>query len=215
MKSSIKIGLIDDHSLLRKGMVELIENYEGYEVLFEAGNGKELMDVLGRTTELPSMLIMDVNMPVMNGFEAMEWLKDTYPDLPVLALSMYDDDHSIVKMMSLGAKGYILKDAEPDEFKEAMDALVDKGFYYSRRVGKLLLEKVQGGQSSAADINDREKEFLSWACTELTYKEIADKMFVSPRTIDGYRESLFVKLEVKNRVGLAMYAIKSGIYKIK
>lgn len=214
MKNEIQVVLVDDHSLLRKGMVELVENFGVYKVLFEASNGKAFIERLEQSFIMPDVIIMDVNMPIMNGFEAMEWLTAHHPEIPVLALSMYDDDHSIIKMMCLGAKGYILKDAEPEEFKEAMDALVEKGFYYSKRVGKLMLEQMQNGGKSHIRMNDRELEFLQWVCTELTYKEIAAKMFVSPRTVDGYREALFEKLQVKNRVGLAMYAIKSGIYKL-
>ena len=133
---------------------------------------------------------------------------------------MYDNETSIIRMLKCGAKGYILKDSEPAELKAAIHALMDKGFYYSDLVsGKLMhainnLDDDSDGLKSLVPLNDRETEFLKLACSELTYKEIADKMFVSPRTIDGYRDALFEKLNIKTRVGLVMYAIKNGIVNV-
>jgi DNA-binding NarL/FixJ family response regulator len=156
-------------------------------------------------------------MPEMDGYDTAQWLKENHPDIKVLALSMYDNENSIIRMLKAGAKGYILKDCEPSELKAAIDAVVSKGYYYSDLVsGKLIhaINKIEDSGSDTntlANLNDRETDFLKYACTELTYKEIADKMFVSPRTIDGYRDALFEKLHVKTRVGLVMYAIKNGI----
>jgi DNA-binding NarL/FixJ family response regulator len=130
---------------------------------------------------------------------------------------MYDNENSIIRMLKCGAKGYILKDSEPAELKAAIDALVNKGYYYSDLVsGKLIhainkIEDAGNDVNTVNNLNERETDFLKYACTELTYKEIADKMFLSPRTIDGYRDSLFEKLHVKTRVGLVMFAIKNGI----
>jgi two-component system invasion response regulator UvrY len=154
---------------------------------------------------------------VMDGFETTQWLKINHPDIKVLALSMYDNESSIIRMLKCGAKGYILKDSEPAELKAAIDDLVNKGYYYSDLVsGKLIhainkIEDEGSAMHTLVNLNDRETDFLKYACTELTYKEIADKMFVSPRTIDGYRDALFEKLHLKTRVGLVMYAIKNGL----
>ena len=212
------IVLVDDHSLLRIGLAQLAQSL-GFTVIFEADDGKEFIERL-QTTALPDVVLMDINMPVMDGFEATQWLKQNHPDIKVLALSMYDNENSIIRMLKCGAKGYILKDSEPAELKAAIDALVSKGYYYSDLVsGKLIhaINKIEDEGSAVntlSNLNDRETDFLKYACTEMTYKEIADKMFVSPRTIDGYRDGLFEKLHVKTRVGLVMYAIKNGIVNV-
>lgn len=212
------IVLVDDHTLLRIGLAQLVQSL-GYSVIFEADEGKEFCDKLDKNN-LPDIVLMDINMPEMDGYQTTQWLKDNYPSVKVLALSMYDNENSIIRMLKAGAKGYILKDCEPSELKAAIDAVISKGYYYSDLVsGKLIhaINKIEDSGSDTntlANLNDRETDFLKYACTELTYKEIADKMFVSPRTIDGYRDALFEKLHVKTRVGLVMYAIKNGIVSV-
>lgn len=213
-----KIVLTDDHSLLRSGLASLVQSL-GHTVLFEADNGKDLMAKLD-TKQLPDIVLLDINMPEMDGYETAQWLKINHPTIKVLALSMYDNETSIIRMLKCGARGYILKDSEPAELKAAIHALEEKGFYYSDLVsGKLMhainkMEDESGDLKNLVPLNDRETEFLKYSCTELTYKEIADKMFVSPRTIDGYRDALFEKLHLKTRVGLVMYAIKNGIVNV-
>jgi len=210
--------LVDDHSLLRIGLAQLLQSL-GYTVIFEADDGKEFIEKLSNTN-LPDIVLMDINMPLMDGYETTQWLKTNYPDIKVLALSMYDNENSIIRMLKAGAKGYILKDSEPAELREAIDALISKGYYYSDLVsGKLIhainkIDDTGNDVNTVSNLNERETDFLKYACTELTYKEIADKMFVSPRTIDGYRDALFEKLHVKTRVGLVMYAIKNGIVSV-
>ncbi|MFZ1784041.1 MAG: response regulator transcription factor [Ferruginibacter sp.] len=212
------IVLVDDHSLLRNGLAELVKS-QGHIVLFEADNGKDFIEKLNKQ-DLPHIVLMDINMPDMDGFETTQWLKVNHPEVHVLALSMYDNETSIIRMLKCGAKGYILKDSEPAELRTAIDAIINKGFYYSDLVsGKLMhainkLDDGGDGLKNLVPLNDRETDFLKYACSELTYKEIADKMFVSPRTIDGYRDALFEKLQVKTRVGLVMYAIKNGVVNI-
>jgi DNA-binding NarL/FixJ family response regulator len=156
-------------------------------------------------------------MPEMDGYETACWLKRFCPEIRVLALSMYDTDSAIVRMLKNGAKGYILKDIEPAELKLALESVVEKGFYYSDLVtGKLIhtighLDEPEHRVHHLLALNERELEFMKLVCTEWTYKEIADRMYLSPRTIDGYRDALFEKLNVKTRVGLAMYAVRNGI----
>ncbi len=210
-----KVALVDDHSLLRMGLSSLVES-QGNTVLFEADNGKEFLEKLD-TANLPHIVLMDINMPEMDGFETTLWLKQNHPEVKVLALSMYDNETSIIRMLKCGARGYILKDSEPAELRTAMNDIMTKGFYYSDLVsGKLMhaissIDDETDGLKNLVPLNEREADFLKYACTEMTYKEIADKMFVSPRTIDGYRDALFEKLKLKTRVGLVMYAIKHGI----
>lgn len=209
------IALADDHVLLRIGLAQLTESL-GFTVIFQADDGKECAEKIS-SGAVPELILMDINMPEMDGYATTQWLKEHHPGVKVLALSMYDNEASIIRMLKCGAKGYILKDSEPAELKAAIDAVLTKGYYYSDLVsGKLInaINKIEDGGSEVntlVNLNDRETDFLKYACTEMTYKEIADKMFVSPRTIDGYRDALFEKLNVKTRVGLVMYAIKNGI----
>ena len=191
-----KLVLVDDHVLLRNGLAGLVKNL-GHEVLFEASNGKELIEKL-TPDSLPQIVLMDINMPEMDGYESSYWLKANYPKIKVLALSMYDNENAIIRMLKNGTKGYILKDSDPAELQEALEALMNKGFYYSELVSGKLVNAINSmntdGAINVVKLNEREISFLKWTCTELNYKDIAEKMFISPRTVDGYRDSLFDKL---------------------
>jgi two-component system invasion response regulator UvrY len=214
-----EVCIVDDHVLLRNGLASLMKNFTEYSVLFEADNGKDFIAGV-KEGKIPDIVLLDINMPVMDGFETSLWLKENYPDVKILALSMYDDDNAIIRMLQNGAKGYILKDSEALELKNALDSVRNKGFYYSEMVTGKLIHAVnkagdsgKGGVVAVVSLNERETGFLKLVCTELTYREIAEKMLLSPRTIDGYRDALFEKLAVKTRVGLAVYAIKQGIFR--
>lgn len=217
--NTTSVALIDDHVLLRNGLASMVKNFDGYSVSLEANNGRQFIDQL-KTQKPPDMVLMDINMPEMDGFETTTWIKQHHPEIRVLALSMYDNEQSIIRMLKNGARGYILKETEPKEFKSALDSIISKGYYYSEMVtGKMIhalsnLEDDNSGIKPFFSLNDREIEFLKLACTELTYREIADKMHLSPRTIDGYRDILFEKLHAKTRVGLVLYAIKNGIVNV-
>ncbi|HEX7902288.1 MAG TPA: response regulator transcription factor [Chitinophagaceae bacterium] len=210
------VAIADDHSLLRNALAKLINTFDGYSLVFEADNGKDLRN---KITEhgIPDIVVLDVNMPEMDGFETTQWLYKNYPQIKILALSMLSDERTIIKMFRLGAKGYLLKNADPEELKEALDSLINKNVYLSEYVsGKLVSGLHQDADQPERQtvLNEREREFLRWTCSELSYKDIAEKMFVSPRTVDDYRQSLFNKLKVHSRVGLVMYAIKNGIVEI-
>ena len=212
----IQVAVTDDHALLRNALARLVNTLEGYSVLFEADNGKDLRAKIMQHL-IPDIVLLDVNMPEIDGFESTKWLQKNYPHIKVLVLSMMSDEGTIIKMFRLGAKGYLLKNTEPAELKLAMDAIIDKNVYLSEYVSA----KLVSGLNKDADrdlteiiLNEKEREFLRWTCTELSYKEIGEKMFVSARTADDYRQSLFNKLKVHSRVGLVMYAIKNGIVTI-
>jgi two-component system invasion response regulator UvrY len=213
------VALVDDHVLLRNGLANLIRSFGEYAILFEARNGTDLIRQL-KPRLLPELVLLDINMPEMDGFDTALWLKRNFPEIKILALSMYDTNNSIIRMLKNGAKGYILKDISPAELKIALHSVIHKGFYYSEMVtGKLVntissLDEPGQTMHHFLGLNDRETAFLKLVCTEFTYKEIADQMCLSPRTIDGYRDSLFEKLKVKTRVGLVLYAIRNGIVQI-
>lgn len=212
------VVLVDDHVLLRSGLASLIRGFGEYEVLFEACSGKDLIRQL-KEFPRPDIILLDINMPDMDGFETACWLRRHCPEIKVLALSMYDTDSSVVRMLKNGAKGYILKDIEAAELRAALDSIVEKGYYYTDNVTGKLIHMITGLDEPRMRVrlltlSEREVEFMKLVCTEWTYKEIADRMSLSPRTIDGYRDALFEKLDVKTRVGLAMYAVKNGIVRI-
>ena len=218
-QQKIKVALADDHVLLRKGLAGVVDSFGDYSVLFEADNGKHFTEQIKKYGE-PAIVLLDINMPEMDGYATAQWIKQHHPLVNVIALSMYDNENAIIRMFKAGAKGYILKDSEPPELKKALDSVYQKGFYYSEMVtGRLIhsinkMDDTHNEATNLIDLSERELEFLKLACTEMTYKEIAEKMFLSPRTIDGYRDALFEKLQLKTRVGLVMFAIKNGIVQV-
>lgn len=209
--------LVDDHVLLRNGLSGLVKNL-GHHVLFEASNGNDFIEQLTQHP-LPDIVLMDINMPDKDGYDTTEWLKINHPGVKVLALSMYDNEGAIIRMLKNGAKGYILKDSEPSQLQDAIEALVSKGFFYSELINGKVINAInnidEDGKFGVPVLSERETTFLKFTCTELTYRDIADKMFVSVRTVDNYRDQLFARLKVKTRVGLVMYAIKNNIVDVK
>ena len=213
------VALVDDHELLRSGLAAIINSFEGYKVVIEANNGKAFIDMAGPKNN-PDIVLLDITMPVMDGYETAGWIKANMPKTRVLVLSMLENDTAIIRMLKNGARGYILKDSKPKLFKEALDSVRDSGYFINELVSNKLMhyinhEEVFDNDAQAlASLTENETTFLRLVCTEKTYKEIADEMFVSPRTIDTYRDNLLKKLDVKTRVGLAIFSIKNGIAKI-
>lgn len=206
---SIQIALVDDHRLFRSGIVSLINSLGGFRVMFEASNGDELSKKLSPHFK-PDIILLDINMPVVDGVETAQWLRKNYPEIHVVVLSMFDDAEKVLAMLRLGVKGYLLKDAEPADFRLALHKVSKGEVYYPEFVTKLLVESINHPFENEK-LNNRELEFLKLAATELTYKEIADQMRISARTVDGYRDQLFEKLQVKSRIGLVLYAIKNNL----
>ncbi|WP_300566899.1 response regulator transcription factor [Flavobacterium sp.] len=206
----IKITIVDDHLLFSQSLSYLIGTFKEFTVIGNYNNGKEFINSFSTETENSDIVLLDVNMPIMDGIETMKWIKTNRPDQKVIALSVNDDEETIMKMITNGAKGYLLKDTHPKTFKEALLEVFNKGFYYSEMVSGFLINKL-GNNENKIILKEREVEFIKLACTEKTYKEIADGMCLSPKTIDGYRENLFQKLEIKTRIGLVLYAIKHKI----
>jgi two-component system invasion response regulator UvrY len=214
------VALVDDHELLRTGLAAMINSFEGYKVVMEANNGQQFIEKINSLKTQPDIVLLDITMPQMDGYETSQWIKTNLSQTRVLVLSMLENDTAIIRMLKNGARGYILKDSKPKVFKEALDGIRDSGYYINELVSSKLMnyinhEEVFDSDSFALNnLNDNEITFLKWICTEKTYKEIADEMCLSPRTIDTYRDNLFKKLDVKTRVGLAIFAIKNGIVNI-
>lgn len=209
-----RIVIVDDHKLFRKGMLELVNDFEGYSVIWEAENGKDFTQKLNHAN-MPDIVLLDISMPVMDGFQTAEWISERYPEIKTLALSMHNDDESIMKMLKAGVNGYILKNIDPAELKVAFNKLEEEGSYYTGRIASLVVKSLTQRKTVNPDLLDREIEFLKLACTELPYKSFAPFLKVHPRVVESIRETLFRKLEVESRVGLVKYAIKNGIYKIE
>ncbi len=219
MNDTKYITIVDDHTMFRKGLITLINLFPNYSVLFDAANGKDFIVQLN-PKKLPDIVLMDITMPDMDGYATTQWLHKNHPDIKVLALSTMDSESAIIKMIKSGAKGYILKDAEPAELRFAFDEVISQGYFYNELITRKVMSTIGGLVDSKnpvslfAKLTERELEFLKYCCTEMTYKEMADKMFVSVRTVEGYRDALCEKLDLKSRVGLAMYAIKNQVVNI-
>ena len=207
----IRIGIVDDHTLFRNGVAALMREFDDLEVLFEADNGRHMQEMITKKT-MPQVMLMDINMPVVDGYGATAWLKEKYPQVKVLALSMFEDDKAVIKMIKSGACGYLLKESSPKEVHEAIRIIFEKGIYINELVSGKMIRSLTAGSEPVFSPN--EVSFLKLCCTELTYKEMADQMFVSPRTLDNYRDSLFQKLNLKSRTGLVLYAIQNDIVKL-
>lgn len=207
------IAIIDDHILIAKALTGIIENFKQFEVLYECENGKVLQEKLAIKKNIPDIVLLDISMPIMDGFETAKWLKENHPHVLIMALSMQDDEQSLIKMIKNGANGYLLKNVHPAELEKALDALVKNGNYFPDwATSKVFMSLSNETKTVVNNINitEREKEFLQYSITEMSYKEIAEKMFCSPRTVESYRDALFEKLGLKSRVGLAVYAMKNG-----
>jgi two-component system, NarL family, invasion response regulator UvrY len=213
------IALADDHTVMRNGLATLLKSLD-YAILFEADNGQDFINKINMG-QVPDVALLDINMPKMDGYDTAAWLKQNFPDVKVLALSMYNDEAAIIRMLKNGARGYVLKDSDISDVRLAIESVMIKGYYHSDLVTGKLIHSINHFDAPAHSsikellkLNDKEIEFLKWACTEMSYKEIAAKMFLSPRTVEGYRDALFEKLDVRTRVGLVLFAIKNNIVNI-
>jgi len=217
-----KIALVDDHQLFRDGLSEIINGFSDFSVVLEAENGKDFIAKLD-AANLPDIALLDINMKEMDGFQTAAWIKAHHPNIKVLVLSMYEDENSIIRMLRFGARGYVLKDIRKQELYQALTLLIEKGYYYTDLVTGKLIHAINNIDRETSEdtlkeliaLTTKEIEFLKLTCSELTYKEIADKMNLSPHTIDGYRDNLFDKLKVHSRVGLVLYAIRRRIFMVE
>ncbi|QEC53871.1 LuxR family two component transcriptional regulator [Anseongella ginsenosidimutans] len=216
---SIKLAIADDHKIFREGLKAILEDQPSFQIIIEAGNGRELADLL--PLRKPDVVLMDIKMPVMDGMQATAYIQEHFPEVKVLALSMYHEDKYIVDMMKAGASGYILKNAEPREIIEAVTTVHAREFYFNERLSVTLVKQLIGGRAGLREdgqqniaLNERETEVLGLICQEYSNLEIAEKLFLSVRTVEGYRTRLFEKIGAKNVAGLVIFAIKQGIISV-
>jgi len=209
---TISIAIVDDHTLFRSGLASLLDEFDEIKIIFESTNGQDLQNKIKSQPDV-DLILMDINMPIMDGFAATKWIKEHHPNVNVLALSMLEDEKAIIGMLRAGAGGYMLKESTPTELLTAIKVVMEKGFYVNELVSGRLLVALKDGDSRPI-FSARELTFLQHCSTELTYREIADLMNVSPRTVDNYRESLFAKLNIKSRTGLVVYGIKNNLITI-
>lgn len=215
MKKTIVIA--DDHLLIAKAIASIIDNFRNYTVLYESENGQVLTEQFRVPKNIPDIVLLDISMPVMDGFQTAAWLREHHPAVRVMALTMQGDDESLIKMIKAGATGYLNKNVHPAELEKALDTISSKGYYYPDWAASRVLHSIANEGSRTEQkvkLTERETEFLKYSCTELTYKEIGEKMFCSARTVESYRDSLFEKLGVKTRVALALFAVKTGLHKL-
>lgn len=215
---TIKVALVDDHILLRDALADFINQIPSFEVVFTANHGKDMIEKI-KSTAKPQIIILDLNMPVMDGYDAAGWLHTQHPDILVLILTMFDSDIPLIRLLQVGVKGFLKKDVQPEELKVALHSIMEEGYYYpvqtaGRMANLFQLNKQRRSEMDHKSLSYMELEFLKFACTELTYKEIALQLNLSPKTIDGIRDQLFDRFDVKSRVGLAIYAVKNGIVNI-
>jgi DNA-binding NarL/FixJ family response regulator len=214
----IKLAIADDHKIFRNGLKATLEDCENFDLVLEASNGKQLTAMLTDVT--PDVILMDIKMPEMDGIQTTAFVKQKYKHIKVLALSMFNEDKYIVDMMKAGASGYLLKNAEPEEIIEAISTVYHKDYYFNEHLSITLIKQLAGNNQpgnvaqSLADFNEREIEVLRLVCQEHSNQEIADKICLSIRTVEGYRARLFEKTRSKNLVGLVIFAIKTGIINV-
>lgn len=212
---NVTIGIVDDHQLFLKSLSLLLESFGEYEVIVEALNGHDLQQKMKGSRKAPDLMLIDVDMPRMNGIDTAKWLSTTHPATRLIALSMNDTEYQVIDMLRAGCCAYLLKDTHPTELEKALKEVRQKGYYnadsHNINYRRLLMKSDEGPPLS---VSSKEQAFLSLACSDLTYKEIAGAMNMSERTIDGYRETLFHKFEVQSRVGLCIEAIRKGFVKL-
>jgi DNA-binding NarL/FixJ family response regulator len=215
----INIAIADDQSLFRKGIISLLNTFHNMKVVVEAENGKELLDFLAETTETVHLALLDINMPVMNGIEAMKQLRSKYPHIKNVILTVHEEDKYINKLIEEGANAYLAKNTQPDELEKAITTVVTHDYYFNENTIRAMHNHVQGKRQRislqpADEVTNREKETLQLICKEFTTPGIAEKLFISERTVDGHRNNLLMKTGCRNTAGLVLFAIKYNLFDI-
>lgn len=214
--STIRLAVVDDHSLFRKGMISILNQVADFEVVLDATNGREFLDKLNHQTI--DLVLLDLQMPELDGIKTTEILREQHADVKIIILSMHDEDQFVLHLMEVGANGYLLKDTDPDEVEKAIRKVIETDHYFSDFVSKVMLRKMTRKTQQdnklfnyKTDLSDREVQVLKLICDGLTTTEIGDIVCLSPRTVEGHRLRMMEKLGVKNTAGLVAYAIKNNL----
>ncbi|HDR52212.1 MAG TPA: response regulator transcription factor [Mariniphaga anaerophila] len=213
-ETKASVVLTDDHKLFRKGMHNLLEDFHFIGEIYEAGNGIELLELLRKLNPPPDVILLDIQMPEMDGMEAQKRIRELYPRQKVIILTMEDDEQVILHMIAEGVNGYLLKNADPEELETALEKVFKSGFYFPDGFSQMVLKSALRGNSSLiseTEFTEREMDVLKLICSELTTPEIAEKLNLSARTVDGYRQRLLEKSGARNTAGLVIYALKNKL----
>ena len=210
----MKLAIIEDHNLVRKGLIEIISNFGDFSIVIEAENGRDFIEKCEQSVHLPEICIIDIKMPKMDGFQLVQYLRAHFPQMKILVLTTYDEEYFLIKMIKLGVNGYLLKDCHPEELKSALLAISENSYFYNNIFSKRLQRLVESNFIKLPNITENEKSFLELCGEDLTYSQMAQKLKKSQRSIEGYRDSLFNKFDVNNRASLVLLAVKLGIIKI-
>ncbi|MBZ4043301.1 response regulator transcription factor [Flavobacterium hibisci] len=213
---TIKIVLVDDEILFRKGISFLLQREDNIEVLFEASNGEELISNLNNSETKPDIIIMDLKMPVLNGVEATKVIRKFFPDIKIIALTSYDTKSFVINMIQVGAVAYLVKNTTPTDLINTINEVAKKGFFYNEKILKTIQDTMHPSKNSRVNLESgflspREIEILQLICNQKTTAEIAEELFLSPRTVEGHRNNLLLKTESRNIAGLVVYAIQNEI----
>lgn len=216
MKEHVKIILVDDEILFRKGISFLLDREVNLKIIFEASNGNELINFLRTNENLPDIIIMDLKMPVLNGVEATKIIRKEFPHIKIIALTSYDSKSFVANMIDVGAVSYLLKNAEPQDLIYTINEVAEKGFYYTDYIlgiikDDLLVNKNANRNYESNVLSKREIEVLKLICLQKSTAEIAEQLFISPRTVEGHRNNLLLKTESRNIAGLVVYAVQNDI----
>lgn len=208
MKHSIVI--VDDHVLIAEALASMISAIPDFDILYVCSTGREMIERFKQPDNIPELVILDVQMPVMSGYEVAEWLSANHPQILILALSMQDNDEQVIRMIRSGAKGYLLKSIKQSELANALTTVLKEGIYYTTQVSKTLANDYMKKEAGRTALSEKEKELLPYLCSDATYKEIASQLYLSPRTVEGYANAVMGKLNVRNRIALVLLAQKKG-----
>lgn len=212
---SYTIALVDDHKLFREGLKILLSNLKEVEKVLEAEDGKGFLELIEK--EMPDLVLMDIEMPNLDGIDATQEAMEKYPDLKIIALSMYGDDAYYYRMIDAGAKGFLLKNSDFDQVKEAIETVLEGSNYFSEELLYSLIKGFKSNQkqwSTGEELSDREIEILYLICKGMSNQEIADNLHISKRTVDNHRANILFKTNTKNTASLVVYAIKNKIVEI-
>jgi len=211
-KNKISIAIADDHKLFRKGIMALLSDFDFIGEINEAANGVELLELLKTIEILPNLILLDLRMPVMDGVETQQKIRNLYPDIKVIILTMEDDGQYILHLISEGVNGYLLKNADPDEMEKAIQKVMKNGYYFSDDISALVIKNVNKSEKEESifksNFNERDLKVLELICKEFSNREIAEVFNVSIRTAEGYRQKLVDKSGAKNIAGLVILALK-------